>query len=327
MIPGQLTNGKVKAEISQRLKLSKQDLKRLGPSRDTKDQQYAFVLDLATRFQKTANLALNAQYGGDEIFESLPNLRLATSVVNRNETFDEDVWKKGHKMTFDNFNQYEKSKYADEAEEEGEDSTDESSVSTTQEEDLIPVRNTDNFWELEDILYDGEGIYEPEIGGIKEWLEEVYRSSRGFELGTFDANLLPIIWKKQSANWDALGLGYISDIVCIVHGFIVGLLSKLCDNARVERGLRSVLLDNLIEKYKRSIDHASFVLAVERAVTPLTTNHYFADNLETWYVYDSDFGCIGSTNQRSVAKSESGLPFKAKLSTLVTSARSSDSAI
>ncbi|KAL9126918.1 MAG: hypothetical protein Q9217_004113 [Psora testacea] len=266
---------KVKAEISQRLKVCKQNLEHLGPSRGTKDQQYTLILDLATRFQRIATLALNAHYGGDDVFESFPNLRLATAIVNRNEKFSEDVWKKGHKMAFrqDAF-------LEEEASELDTSLSEEDLVFAEGNEKLYPVRHVNSYWELEDILFECEGVLEPKATGIKNWLMGVYKSSRGFELGTFDASLLPIIWKKQSTKWNALALGYISDVVCIVHGFTLGLLPVICKDARIQKGLKSVLLDRMIDKYKRSIEHANFILAVERAGTPLTTNHYFADNLE-----------------------------------------------
>ena len=51
-------------------------------------------------FQRTTSLALEAHYGGDDVFDSLPSLKLATAVVDRNAVFAEDVWKRGHTMKF-----------------------------------------------------------------------------------------------------------------------------------------------------------------------------------------------------------------------------------
>ena len=148
--------------------------------------------------------------------------------------------------------------------------------------DSKSVRCENNHAELEDIMQDVSLIPLPKVSGvgIKQWLEVVYKTSRGFELGTFDASLLPIIWKKQSANWEALALGYVDDIVSLMHSFTVDLLATICKDPRARQGLHSILLDQLIERYKKSIDHTKFLLAVERSGTPLTTNHYFAHNLE-----------------------------------------------
>ena len=142
------------------------------------------------------------------------------------------------------------------------------------------VRYEKTHVDLEDIAQESSLIPLPRSSGIKQWLEEVYKSSRGFELGTFDASLLPTIWRKQSANWESLALGYVEDIVSLVHSFTVDLLAKICKDPRARQALHLVLLDHLIERYRKSIDHTKFLLTVERSGTPMTMNHYFADNLE-----------------------------------------------
>ena len=90
----------MKAEISSKLKLCKHQLDSLGPSRGTRDQQYKFLLELATRYQTITSLALKAHYGGDDVFESTPSLKLATAIVSRNTSFSNDMWHRGHAMAF-----------------------------------------------------------------------------------------------------------------------------------------------------------------------------------------------------------------------------------
>ena len=142
------------------------------------------------------------------------------------------------------------------------------------------VRHTGSDPDLDDILHDYCSVSMPKPTGIIPWLEDVYKNSRGFEMGTFDASLLPVVWRKQSANWDDLALGYVSDIVSLVHRFIYDLISAICDDQRVQSALGSTLMDGLIDRYTKSIDHAKFVISVEKDDTPQTLNHYFADNLE-----------------------------------------------
>ena len=265
----------------------KKQLQSLGPCRETRDQKHEYLLNLATRFQTLTLHALAARYGADSLFDRIPGLRLATAVVSRNETFADDIWKKGHTMTFsqgsevseDSDIQYENS----DAEEN--DDRDSRELST---DDLLEyidgqqylVRHTGSEPDLDDILHDDCSVPMPKSTGIIPWLEHVYKNSRGFELGTFDASLLPVVWKKQSANWDDLALGYVSDIVSLVHRFIYALISAICDDQRVQSALRSTLMDGLIDRYTKSIDHAKFVISVEKDDTPQTLNHYFADNLE-----------------------------------------------
>ena len=296
----------MKAEISSKLKLCKHQLDTLGPSRGTRDQQYKFLLELATRYQTITSLALKAHYGGDDVFESTPTLKLATAIVSRNAIFSDDVWQRGHAMAFH--------KEKDVKENEPSSSpapgpvyfnhpspfnrqvpgffTFDNTNSTTAKAEpptnapegsgnrSKTVRYEKNHEDLEDIMQEDSLIPLPRLSGIKRWLENVYQSSRGFEMGTFDASLLPIIWRKQSANWEALALGYVDDIVSLVHKFTLDLLAKICKDPRARQGLHSVLLDQLTDRYKKSIDHTKFLLVVERSGTPMTMNHYFADNLE-----------------------------------------------
>ena len=294
----------MKAEISAKLKFCKHQLDALGPSRATRDLQYKYLLELATQYQTITSLALRAHYGGNDVFDTSPTLKLATAIVSRNAMFSDDMQQRGHSMAFlENKEAKENnpsplvpspvtlgspSLFAAKAT-----PTFSTTSKSTSPTAIVPANTSDRLVndrkyvryvkhhaELEDIMQDDSLIPLPKSVGIKQWLEEVYKSSRGFELGTFDASLLPLIWKKQSANWEALALGYVEDIVSIVHRFTRNLLANICKDPRARQGLRSVLLDQLTDRYKKSIDHTRFLLAVERSGTPMTMNHYFADNLE-----------------------------------------------
>ena len=258
-----------------RLKKCRKAIDGLGPDRATKEQQYDYLLELATRFQTITAHALRAHYGADEVFDELKALKLATEVVHRNQVFSKDVWRIGHAMRFS------KQLGFTEIEENEEDGTrDEGSDVSDDVENSFNVRYEDHYRELDDLMHDDTSVPQPKKAEIKDWLAAVYKTSQGFELGTFDPALLPIVWKKQSKNWDTLALAYIDDIIAIVHRFTVTLLSKICKDERIQRGLSSILLEELTERYKKAIDHTNYLLTVERSGTPLTTNHYFADNLE-----------------------------------------------
>ncbi|KAL8822372.1 MAG: hypothetical protein Q9191_006890 [Dirinaria sp. TL-2023a] len=279
----------VKADINKKLKDCKYQLDSLGPSRETKDQQHKFLLELATQFQNLTSLALKAHYGGSPIFENSQSLKLATLIVSRNELFSRDVAMRGHVMTF--------GKEAEAKDSEGEEaSAPENEKMDSTQMDLLNLddasrilsnpqprtanRYTTEHEDLDELLYHPAKVVEPKSSGIMEWLEGIYKSSRGFELGTYDCSIVPIIWKKQSAHWDDLALSYISDVICIVHRFHSDLIRSCCRDERVVAGINSVLSDHLIKRYSRAIDHVKFVLYTERNGTPITANHYFANNLE-----------------------------------------------
>ena len=86
--------------------------------------------------------------------------------------------------------------------------------------------------------------------------------------------------KKQSSKRTSISLGYMSDIIVIVHRFICKALNVICHDEAMKVTLMAVLFDGLYCRYQKAIQHVNFLLEVERNGTPLTTNHYFNDNLE-----------------------------------------------
>ena len=295
----------MKAEINAKLKFCIRQRDALGPSRATRDLQYKFLLDLATEYQRVTSHALKADYAEHNLFNVYPTLRLATIIVDRNAVFSDDVARIGHAMAFDKHkdpNENLSSQSSFQAPSFGNSSLPSGTFSftktipistTTTKATVLPtngvegfgsdrksVRYKKNYTDLEDLMEDSRMIRVPKVFGIKQWLREIYKNSRGFEVGIFGASLLPIAFKEQSANWEALALGFVEDIVSLVHAFTVDLLAGICKDPRARQGLYSVLFDHLTDRYKKSIDHTKFLLTVERSGTPMTTNHYFADNLD-----------------------------------------------
>ncbi|GMF67031.1 unnamed protein product [Aspergillus oryzae] len=146
------------------------------------------------------------------------------------------------------------------------------------------TRKTGSIPELEDVVTQQTWESFPSDSDIYEWLEELYQSSRGFEIGTFSASLLATSMKKQSAKWPDFAKGYISDVITIVHGFIVKALEIACVDKRVFNHLFSIMMDNLLDKYQRALTQVDFLLHVERNQAPKTLNHYFNENLQRLYV-------------------------------------------
>ncbi len=249
-------------DVVQQLQLNEKALKAMGPSRESKERQQRYLLDIADRYQTMTTQALEAHYYSDGSFDSRPSLKLATIVVERNEFFSNDIWRHGHTMEFS----------------QGATGDDFICVADAA---MMDTRYRQHPDELNGLLYNARIPATPEKG-IMDWIKEVYKCSRGFEIGTFDASLVPILWKKQSSNWDKLALGYISDMISAVHTYIWALLCELCPDDKVARGLLSLIQDKLIERYNRGIDKTRYILEVERE--PMTYNHYLADNLKKWLV-------------------------------------------
>lgn len=180
----------VRSDVNKRLKSCKQQLEALGSHRETKNQQYKYLLELATRFQATTSLALKAHYGGDDIFSGSSSLRLATAVVHRNTTFADDVWMKGHTMNFvagEPPEEYQGEEGEQEREQEQEQQEESETSGNSKHGVVHKVRYQVNHPDLDDILLEDGIINQPQAGiSITKWLEDVYKTSQGFELGTFD---------------------------------------------------------------------------------------------------------------------------------------------
>ncbi|KAF2230737.1 dynamin GTPase [Viridothelium virens] len=255
---------KVKMEISRKLAASKEKIGLLGASRETKDQQNKYLLGIASQFQHVTSLAQTAQYGTQICFKRDDALRLPTLLTNRNESFAKGMESYGHEHAF---------------------------LSSALDDDLeeevpmavfkpLSVRKTENEVELEEILLTEMTVNPPSDASITAWLEKIHTTSRGDHLGTFNPGLLSIAMYEQSAKWETLALGYTSDIIAVVHDYIVRLLTYLCPDENVRSRILAFLLDRLVERYRKGLEQTKFLLEIERSGTLRTMNHYFNENLE-----------------------------------------------
>lgn len=229
------------------------------------------------RFQKVTSLALKADYVECDWFDHCPSLKFATAVTNRNELFASTLEQYGHYYEF-------KPIKPDETHVIKPDETHVTADVAKETEGQIDVRTTKNHVELDEATIENEKINTEIHSNTLEWLATIYKTSRGFELGTFDNSLIAMTMKTQSSKWEGLALGYISDIVSMAHTFIIDLLQLICPDPRVRNGLMSVMMENLMAKYKGALDHVHFLLYVERMGRPTTLNISFHENLENRFV-------------------------------------------
>jgi hypothetical protein len=227
-------------------------------------------------------LSLQAKFGSDELFESLPSLRIAPNAMARTMVFETDMARYGHTYIFS-----------------GGDTTRLSMSETlgvgrkreitTRPDDQLPsmsdvvgfeVRKEHDHSDVTEILQPQELLDKPNDGDIESWLRAVYETSRGFELGTFDASILATTMKKQSSKWIDISLGYVSDVIVLVHRFVTTAITAIVPDDLMACSLLDILQDRLQQQYKRAIEQVKFLLHIELSGTPLTTNHYFNDNLE-----------------------------------------------
>lgn len=255
-------------EIKGRLNERCKKLSGLGPERSNTTEQLAYLTKLATKFQRLVHLALNANHGADDAFNEESALHISPKVMSRMKDFSDDMTKYGQTYSF----------LSQSMSVEDINSRDNDSLSESQA--LFEVRKEEDVEQLQDILHPQSGQHFPVHEGIQKWLLEVFQRNRGFELGVFNASILATVMQKQSMKWADISLGFVSDVIVMVHGFVLKALSSVCTDDEICRSLVNALFDELMQRYQRAIGNTMFLLEVEGSNTPMTMNHYFNDNLQ-----------------------------------------------
>ncbi|CAI7625749.1 unnamed protein product [Penicillium palitans] len=246
---------KMRTDVGRKLKAMKHDLSSLGNERSTPEQQRSFLLDVITRFQDIVSQAMATSYGTHELFDKEKQSRLATIVRNRMDIFKSDMEEYGVQYKF-------VSEVSDSPMEptEGEEN---------QEDDVgIPVRKhldvSEHSGAIDGILHEQEIAIKPIDDSILVWIEDQYPASRGFEVGTFQTSLLCTIMNRQAGKWTDFSLGYVSDVIDIMHTFMLKVLEVICPDEQIRDKLVSVLTDELSKRYRKAMKQARLVLDVER---------------------------------------------------------------
>lgn len=272
----------VRSELIKKYMEAKKDLQSLGIERETPGQQRTALLGIVSSFQKLTQLALTTNYSVDGIFDTDPEVRLATRISNRNLSFADLVSEWGHEFAF-------KAEASDTVsqlplEEENPLSCQTNGkvrLPTPSVLERIQSREVEGDDDVQDILYEAVNV-EPAQDGITDWIARVHRDARGFEIGTFNPILLSTLMKKQSVKWPIIAQGYISDVIAMVHRFIKKALRAACGDSRISKNILSLLWNDLMMKYQRAIFQVDFILSIEREEMLMTLNHYLNDTLQKW---------------------------------------------
>ena len=155
---------------------------------------------------------METQYGRHQFLKENKALRLATLIVDFNSAFSESLEQRGHavdscKTTFPPSKSPRKIK--------------------PMRSRKLKLKGCPPKWSGEEKLADGqdgrstkiEHLEYPELmnilpavstpspslpESILEWIEREYKSSRGFELGTFNPSILPTLFQELSMKWEDL---------------------------------------------------------------------------------------------------------------------------
>ena len=275
-------------EVADKLATCEEELHDLGPTRRTPEQQRRYLLGIATRFQEITNFAVEAQYGRHQFLKDDKHLRLATRIVDLNSAFSEDLERRGHAVNFSEMNfppskspRKLKSIRSRKLKFKGypESSSGEKKPAEGQDEPFTSSELLE-YPELMNVLPTVSICSPPLAADILKWIEREYTSSRGFELGTFNPSILPTLFQELSMKWENLVGAYVTNVITSIHHFCNALLARLCTEERVMTALWSLLMDGLLQRYRKTVEHVHFVLQTERSGNLLTTNHYFSETLD-----------------------------------------------
>jgi hypothetical protein len=76
-------------------------------------------------------------------------------------------------------------------------------------------------------------------------------------------------------------LAQVSKSIGLVHRYISNLLTRICPDKHVRSRLwETILVDELCKAYARAMEHARFLLRIERQGRPSTYNHYFNSEVQ-----------------------------------------------
>lgn len=73
-------------------------------------------------------------------------------------------------------------------------------------------------------------------------------------------------------------------LLSVVHAFIQKAHEVVSKDTQMSSKILSLLMDDLVKKYKHAMSTVDFLLRIEHEGTPTTLNHYFNDNLKKWSV-------------------------------------------
>jgi hypothetical protein len=258
---------KLRSETRQMLEDAQEKLNELGPPRRTEREQQQYLVAVAGKFQNLVRAALDADYSTHRAF-SKHELRLITAVVNVTDQFNTDFGGSCHTYLFENETQVVEVVI---------DASKKPDGSNAPSIDDFKAPHPEDFPELGRVIASDWTTQQPKPG-IMDWIESVYRRSRGIELGTFGPGILSSVFREQSENWDRMTEQYLSKIILVVHRFIVMGLEVVCTDSKVLEELKFTILSDLIARYEDGMKHSRLLVDVERKLKPYTLNHYFNSN-------------------------------------------------
>jgi hypothetical protein len=199
---------KLKSEVFKELSDVRAQHTEMGASRSDQHTQRAYLNRMSEAFQSLGRDALNAYYTGNQIFSGRQDLRLITRIVETSEWYSQEMSTNGHTRPFLSRN-YDCDEISEVGKDSPSDASAEAACSVCEKQGLDMDAIVDEYPELEEI-FDSWG--KPARGiaacGIMDYIENVYKSTRGQDLGTVSYTLLMLMPSSHISNS--------SEAVCLV---------------------------------------------------------------------------------------------------------------
>ncbi|KAL9601258.1 MAG: hypothetical protein Q9219_002663 [cf. Caloplaca sp. 3 TL-2023] len=266
----------VAIEIEEAIEGCHKRLQILGPERSSKTEQRGHLLDTAGAFQNLVSHALDAYYGRDAAFANHDELRLATVIRELQEDFSTTMRLQGHTR---NFGLSKSRKVTEEDPVVSLDDAEENSdgeAPVEEKQRLHLLYDAERRAELRRILLPLKKPLDKPQDDISTWIRREYNRSKGFEIGTINPSLLPVLYHDQMRNWRYYTMNHIEKVIEATHSFVSSLLCHVCPDTRIRDRLWHRLLVHLLPSYKKAIAHAELLLDIEEFGNMRTLNHYFA---------------------------------------------------
>lgn len=249
------------ADVRQQIAACEKHLMSMPPL-GTAQERRTFLNDIASNYEKLAHNAAAARYSSDELLLNGTDLRLATHLADIADEFCDTVLARGHTYKFE---------------------TKEASKSESLRAETIRsagvfslTKAQHSIGDLLSMKYDAQ---EPKKG-IRSWLLDHWKHTRGFDVGQFSIDQQWTIFQAQTTNWEDICRAFVSRAIFQLDQFIEIALRSLCPLAHVRKNLRRQLNPELKTQYQAAINVALFLVEIERSMLPMTLSTALFENRE-----------------------------------------------
>ncbi|KIW22041.1 uncharacterized protein PV07_12559 [Cladophialophora immunda] len=238
---------KVRHDVRELLTKTDADLATMGEERDSPSKMRMFLTRLAMSFDQLVTSALNGTY--DDVDMTFFNLeekhrshRLRATVQDLNTKYADTMRDRGAKRR----------------------------VVAASEDDCSDTESTE----------DDDGQILVSEKGMKRWVSEVYRNSRGKELpGTYNHVLLAELFHEHSSRWIDIAQDHVHAIGNVVNEFVEAAIHHCCPDTNVADEILELVRTSLQENMTCATEELRKLWEDEQH-QPITYNHYFTDNIQ-----------------------------------------------